>query len=150
MKTRSLLFGALATALTMPALAATSSIQEPTELVFAVRAIDTARGGAILCALYDHEEDWLGAHPFRYDKGEIVSEEVICVFERVPEGTYAVSVTHDEDGDGEMDRNLIGLPVEGLCASRDAQLLGFGAPDWYDAAFHYDGLSGYMTGTMSY
>ena len=43
----------------------------------------------------------------RADSGELVFE---C---RLPPGTYAASVLHDENGNGQMDMNLIGIPKEG-------------------------------------
>ena len=43
----------------------------------------------------------------RADAGELVFE---C---RLPPGKYAASVLHDENGNGQMDMNLIGIPKEG-------------------------------------
>ena len=43
----------------------------------------------------------------RADAGELVFE---C---RLPPGKYAASVLHDENGNGQMDMNLIGVPKEG-------------------------------------
>ena len=38
-------------------------------------------------------------------------------FAPVPYGTYAVSVFHDEDGDGKLDANFLGMPKEGVGTS---------------------------------
>jgi uncharacterized protein (DUF2141 family) len=43
----------------------------------------------------------------RADTGDLVFE---C---RLPPGKYAASVLHDENGNGQMDMNLIGIPKEG-------------------------------------
>ncbi|NIW23657.1 MAG: DUF2141 domain-containing protein, partial [Gammaproteobacteria bacterium] len=40
-------------------------------------------------------------------------DEATFVFEPVDCGTYAVSVIHDEDGNGEMKRDWLGRPKEG-------------------------------------
>lgn len=45
---------------------------------------------------------------------------------------YAVAVVHDEDGNGKLDTNFIGIPREGLGASRDARRT-FGPPRFEDA-----------------
>ncbi|MEM1381526.1 MAG: DUF2141 domain-containing protein [Pseudomonadota bacterium] len=37
----------------------------------------------------------------------------------VPEGTYAISVWHDEDGNGEFDRQENGMPLDGWALSSD-------------------------------
>lgn len=39
----------------------------------------------------------------------------------LPPGTYAVSVYHDEDGDRDFDRTLVGVPTEGFGFSNDAE-----------------------------
>ena len=39
------------------------------------------------------------------------------VFPRVPAGTWAVAVLHDENGNGRMDRGFPGLPREGFAVS---------------------------------
>jgi uncharacterized protein (DUF2141 family) len=40
--------------------------------------------------------------------------EVTMVIKNVPEGKVALTILHDEDGDGRLKRNLIGIPVEGV------------------------------------
>jgi uncharacterized protein (DUF2141 family) len=35
------------------------------------------------------------------------------VFENVPEGAYGVSVIHDENKNGKLDMNEVGMPIEG-------------------------------------
>jgi uncharacterized protein (DUF2141 family) len=40
-------------------------------------------------------------------------------FKDVPQGTFAVSVLHDENGNGKMDKNFVGVPKEGYGASNN-------------------------------
>ncbi len=47
-------------------------------------------------------------------------------------GSYAVSAVHDENDNGEMDTNWIGIPREGLAVSRDAKG-SFGPPSFEDS-----------------
>jgi uncharacterized protein (DUF2141 family) len=54
-----------------------------------------------------------------------------CVFERVPRGTYAVAIHHDENNNGRVDIGFFG-PTEPLAASRNAR--GFLGPPSFDAA----------------
>ena len=51
----------------------------------------------------------------------------------VPPGTYAVSVLHDENGNGRADKALL-VPREGFGFSRDAPVR-FGPPKFAQAAF---------------
>jgi uncharacterized protein (DUF2141 family) len=52
----------------------------------------------------------------------------------IPAGTYAVSVLHDEDGDGQMKKNGVGYPTEGFGFSNDPSIL-FGAPSFEKCSF---------------
>lgn len=55
-----------------------------------------------------------------------------CVFDRVPSGAVAFAGMHDEDGDGALDRDLLGIPSEGYAFSNDVrEPLG---PPSFDAA----------------
>ncbi len=56
----------------------------------------------------------------------------------VPHGTYAVSVIHDEDGDGKLDTNWLGIPKEGVGVSMNAKGKA-GPPKYEDAKFVLDG-----------
>ena len=40
-------------------------------------------------------------------------------FKDVPQGTFAVAVLHDENGNGKMDKNFVGIPKEGYGASNN-------------------------------
>ena len=53
-------------------------------------------------------------------------------FEDVPYGTYAVSIAHDENGNGEVDTNFIGMPKEPVGASNQT---GFGKPSFNRSKF---------------
>jgi uncharacterized protein (DUF2141 family) len=59
-------------------------------------------------------------------------------FFHVAPGTYAVSVFHDENSNGKLDTNLMGIPREGVGASNGARG-HFGPPKFDDAAFHFSG-----------
>lgn len=53
-------------------------------------------------------------------------------FEALECREYALSVVHDENGNGKLDRGLLGIPKEGTGASRNARRL-FGPPRFDDA-----------------
>jgi uncharacterized protein (DUF2141 family) len=57
---------------------------------------------------------------------------------RVAPGDYAVSVFHDQNSNGKLDRNFMGMPKEGVGASNDAAG-HFGPPKSDDARFSYKG-----------
>ncbi len=55
-------------------------------------------------------------------------------FKDVPDGIYAISMYHDENSNGKIDRNFIGLPAEGHGLSNDAKAF-MGPPKFKDAKF---------------
>ena len=61
---------------------------------------------------------------------------VTIVFNDVPPGEYAISLLHDENGNGKADTVLF-LPKEGFGFSRDAKAR-FGPPKFSAAAFTVD------------
>jgi uncharacterized protein (DUF2141 family) len=64
-------------------------------------------------------------------------------------GRYAVLVLHDENSNGKMDTNLLGIPTEGYGVSRDARR-PFGPPLFEDAAFMVKGARQVVTIQVKY
>jgi uncharacterized protein (DUF2141 family) len=56
-----------------------------------------------------------------------------CLFLPKP-GVYALAAYHDEDGDGHLNRNFIGLPAEGFAFSNNPSSL-IGLPAFRSVAF---------------
>jgi uncharacterized protein (DUF2141 family) len=61
-----------------------------------------------------------------------------CNFLDVPPGTYALAVIHDENMNGKLDANFLGVPTEGYGFSSGAEA-SMSAPSFEDASFSYDG-----------
>lgn len=89
--------------------------------------------GQVFIALYNSEEDWL-ENVFKGTTSAISEKTCTVVFEDIPNGIYAVSIFHDENNNGKMDKNFMGIPKEDYGCSNDAS--GFmGPPKWKDAKF---------------
>ncbi len=89
--------------------------------------------GKIFLALYKVKANFL-KQPFQDLKSEIRNKGCEVTFENLPAGTYAVSIFHDENDNGKMDTNFMGIPKEDYGCSNDAT--GFMAPPkWEDAKF---------------
>ena len=58
---------------------------------------------------------------------------IAVVLKDLPEGAYAVTAFHDENGSGELDRNILGVPTEGIAFGNDATGV-MGPPTFDDAA----------------
>jgi uncharacterized protein (DUF2141 family) len=98
--------------------------------------------GQMLCALYSSAQ--ADAFPKKADKAvarltaKIAERQAACDFTGVAPGIYAVSVVHDENSNGKLDANFIGMPREGVGASNDAKG-HMGPPKFSAAAFQYAG-----------
>jgi len=95
--------------------------------------------GVVRIALYADREAWL-SHDDTLAScvAQVHGNEASCSLGTVPPGTYAIALLHDEDADGDMDRDFIGLPQEGYGFSSGATP-GFGPPSFEDASFAHHG-----------
>jgi len=60
--------------------------------------------------------------------------EIIFVAADLPPGEYAIRVMHDVNGNGELDSNFVGMPVEPWAMSNNARGR-FGPPKWKNVKF---------------
>lgn len=89
--------------------------------------------GNILVGLFDSENNFLNSSL----KGNKVKakEGIIKVsFENITAGTYTVSVIHDENDNGELDSNFMGIPNEPYGISMNGKNM-FGPPSYEKAKF---------------
>jgi uncharacterized protein (DUF2141 family) len=106
--------------------------------------------GSILAALYDSEASYMKQPSARATfKVKAAPGEVWYVFHDFPAGKYAISVFHDENGNGTLDRNFVGIPKEGYGFSNRVRGRG-GPPKFDEAAFEFDGTTRSITITLQY
>lgn len=104
--------------------------------VLEFRTMMRSEQGVVRCGLFT-EKGWLKA-PVQGSVAAIRGGAAVCVFKGVPKGVYGISAFHDQNNNGKLDTNFIGLPTEDYCASRDARG-SFGPPSFTDAKFSYAG-----------
>ena len=94
--------------------------------------------GQLLLRLFQGEAGYPrdGSKAVRQVKQPISSGKVRVELVGVPFGDYAIGCLHDENGNGTLDTNLLGIPKEGVCASNDARG-HLGPPKWKDAKFEF-------------
>ncbi|MDO6440281.1 DUF2141 domain-containing protein [Cyclobacterium sp. 1_MG-2023] len=66
---------------------------------------------------------------------KVQSGKAVFKFKNLESGIYAVSAFHDTDGDGEMRKNLFGIPKDLYGFSNDARAT-FSAPTFDSASFN--------------
>jgi uncharacterized protein (DUF2141 family) len=108
--------------------------------------------GAVACALFESPDGFpaeflLSATNIMMIK--IKDTQARCDFEDIPPGTYALAVIHDENMNGKLDMNRLGIPTEGYGFSNDAKAR-LSAPSFRAASFPYDGRNLDMTITLNY
>jgi len=108
--------------------------------------------GTVDCALFDSPEGF----PIEVLRSatnvmviKIRKMEARCDFEDIPPGTYALAVVHDENMNGELDTNWLGIPKEGYGFSNDVKAL-LSAPSFSAASFQYDGGTLDLTISLQY
>ena len=66
------------------------------------------------------------------------------------EKRLAISVMHDENGNGKMDSNFLGIPLEGYATSNNVPHSMIGPPRYKDAEFEMQGTPAVVRITMLY
>ena len=118
----------LATALVSLALPAPLSAAEGGTLTITVSGIRNTNGKLLACVWKDNT----GFPTCQKNKSairqtvSITGATVTVRFTGLAPGTYAASAQHDEDGDGKLKTNFIGMPKEGIGISNNPG----GMPSW--------------------
>jgi len=83
------------------------------------------RKGHIGCALYASPEGFPDSHTaaFRQRWLRIDGKSVECSFDRLPPGTYAFAIFHDENDNDLFDTDRLGFPKEGWATSNNVKHL---------------------------
>lgn len=84
--------------------------------------------GSIRASLFTEKSDFLKKE-FVGKQIQIEDKAMTLTFTNLPPGEYSLSVIHDENENGELDTNFIGIPKEGFAFGNDA-LGTFGPPDF--------------------
>jgi len=89
--------------------------------------------GKLFVALYDSEANFL-KRPIHKIIVEINDGKAATVFSNLKPGIYAISSFFDQNNNGKMDTNFIGIPKEPTAMSNNAKG-SFGPPKFKDAKF---------------
>jgi uncharacterized protein (DUF2141 family) len=92
--------------------------------------------GAVIFGLYT-EITFMKAKPKFNAKSEIVNGTARITFVDITQGTYAISCFHDKNGNGQMDFEPTGKPLEPFGVSNNK--ITNGKPQWSDAKFEVSG-----------
>lgn len=103
--------------------------QERADITVKMEEVKNQGKGQVVFMLFDKEDGF----PKEVEKAKFkaqvkdVKGNISHTFEDVPYGKYAICVFHDENGNGEIDSNFIGIPKEPVAASN---MTGMGKPSF--------------------
>ena len=123
----------------LAALASVAHAGEGGQMKLTVTSLRNAKG-TVRCAVFRSADGFPKevGKAVAQSESSISGETATLEFTGIAAGTYAVSCLHDEDDDGTLTTNLLGIPKEGLGASNDAKH-AFGPPTYDEAKFEFDG-----------
>jgi uncharacterized protein (DUF2141 family) len=108
--------------------------------------------GTVACALFESPVGFPIEY-LRYATNIMVIKirdtQARCDFLDILPGTYALAVSHDENMNGKLDTNWLGIPREGYGFSNDVKAL-LSAPSFSAASFQYDGQNLELTISLHY
>ena len=94
--------------------------------------------GQVKIAMFNSAATWLGDHPKYNVTIDVDSQSVSWKLNDVPNGDYGIAVFHDENKNGKMDKNFLGIPQEAYGFSNNMRVT-FGPPGWDKSKFAVKG-----------
>jgi uncharacterized protein (DUF2141 family) len=94
--------------------------------------------GQVKIALFNSSETWLGEHPAYSATINLDSQSVTWKLIDVAYGVYGIAVFHDENKNGKIDKNFLGIPQEAYGFSNNMRVV-FGPPSWEKSKFAVTG-----------
>ena len=113
-----------------------AAISESTgRLIIDISGFPSSDGFAMV-ALNNSKESYKGGEDAAIAKTKtmVVDRKAQVVFTNLPYGWYGISLYHDENNNGKLDKNMMGIPKEAYGFSNNAKGF-FGKPDYKDVKF---------------
>ncbi len=119
-------------ALALAVSASVSTAAYAADLTVEIKGL-TSGIGQVFIALYDKSEGWM-KNGLKSVGTPAAKDGVTYEFKDLPVGEYAISIYHDENGNGKFDTNVAGMPIEAYGFSNDA-MGNYGPPTFEQAKF---------------
>lgn len=110
-----------------------SHAQSPSTLGIEVSGLKNTRG-TLNCRLFTKAADFPDGEGMLTVRVPIAGPNTSCSFSNIEPGTYAVAVVHDENNNGRIDKNFVGVPSEGYGVSNN-KTYALSAPKWGESIF---------------
>lgn len=105
------------------------------KITVVVNGFKNANGNCII-NLYNKSEGFPNNNTLAYKTitTKIKNNSAQIVFDNIEAGTYAISVLHDANSDGVLNKNMFGIPKEGYGASNNI-IPSLSSPNFEDSKF---------------
>ena len=123
--------GAVILAIAFPVLPSLS--QSTSAVLLEVSSFKNTRG-TLNCRLFTKASDFPDGEGILTVRTPIAGPNTTCTFPNVEPDTYAVAVVHDENSNGKLDKNFVGVPSEGYGVSNN-KTYALSAPKWDESVF---------------
>ena len=113
------------------------------DLTITINSLRNDNGQVLLCLFSAETSDKKAfpdcekGKPIRSQKAAIAGGKVLVTYYGLKDGEYAIAMIHDENANGKLDTNFVGIPTEGLGVSNNPRLTG--APGYDEAKFKVNG-----------
>ena len=101
-------------------------------LTVEIVGLESDKGNVLVALLDKHEKDVMN------QSCKITDRTCTLTFNNVKDDQYAIRFFHDENGNDELDTNILGIPKEGFGFSNDA-MGKFGPKDFSEWLFEVSG-----------
>ena len=105
-----------------------------TQIILEVYGFENLDGDLAIAINNSSEQFISNTECYRDTIIDIPSNDITLTIEGIIPGTYAISIFHDEDEDGELDLGFLNIPEEGFGFSNNPPI-GFSQPDFNDCKF---------------
>ena len=107
--------------------------ESPSSVLIEVSGFKNTRG-TLNCRLFTKAADFPDGEGIVTLRVPITGPNTSCSFLNVEPGNYAIAVVHDENGNGKLDKNFVGVPSEGYGVSNN-KTYALSAPKWDESSF---------------
>ena len=108
------------------------------DLTVNISGIESIKGSVYIAVFTDKDSFPVFGKQWRGESFSVTEKSMSYTFKNIPYDTYAIAVFHDENDNGVLDKNALGIPLEPYGFSRNARAR-FSAPPFEDAQFNLKG-----------
>lgn len=116
----------------------TAALAQAAEINLTVDDIRVTQG-SISIAVYDTEQNYNGGEAVAVKTIPAAANSIEINFPELVDGQYAIKLLHDENDNGKLDTNFVGIPTEGYGFSNNGGR--FGPASYADAKFDVTGTT---------